>query len=152
MADPTFQVVEKGSNFETYQGQLCGLRLDWRPDAMRAIYTGLPSGDCADAIIRHWDDARRLKQRITMLHDLWEVDGYDSELRVKCTDYGKKYPDTFAAGHFLTKSKITNMALAVVTLALPNLNIQGHGKRAEFDLMAKKFGLPLNPPVPLPRG
>jgi len=148
MTASTFREVEKGPTFEIYQGPLCVQRLDWTRDgAVRSIYVGHIGVECAEHIFRRWEALVRAKQRITMLHDAWETTGYESGFRVDLTKWTQKNPSAIGAVHMVTRSKLVNMAVSVVSLALPGL-VTGYSKRSDFDLLAKKLGLPLNPPIP----
>jgi hypothetical protein len=151
MPNPTFRAIESGPAFETYQWQGGAMRLDWTGGgAVRGIYFGHVWEECADAIIVRWQVAVRQKQQITHFHDTWGATGYEGAVRVKLTDFAKKHAASFVSVNFLSSSKIVNMAVSVVSLALPTMNIKGYGNRAEFDALCKKCGLLTNPPVPAP--
>jgi hypothetical protein len=83
----------------------------------------------------------------TVFHDTWAATGYESGLRVEMTKWTEKNKGAVKAVHMLTQSKIAAMAVAVVGLALPGL-IVGYSTRHDFDVLTKKAGLPLNPPMP----
>lgn len=140
--------IEKGPNFEIYEGPLCIQRLDWtREGALRSTYIGHLMGECADTIIRRWEVMHRAKQPITMLHDAWDATGYESRVRVDLIEWGKKNPSAIAAVHILTQSKVVAMSVAVSNLVFPGL-VAGYSKRIQFDVLAKKLGFALNPTMP----
>lgn len=148
MSDPNFREVDKGPTFEIHQGTMGVQRIDWtRSGAVRAIINGYATVDMAEVINRRRDALVRTKLRITMLYDLWDVTSYDSAIRLELTKWGQAHKEDEDMVHFLTRSKLTNMAVSVVSLAVPGM-VLSHQKRADFDIVAKKLGLPFNPPMP----
>jgi len=148
MADANFREIERGTTFEVHQGSMCAQRIDWtRTGSVRIIVVGHASVDVAEVIIRRLDSVLRSKVRITALYDLWDTNGYESGVRVELTKWGQKHRADVEMIHFLSRSKLANMAVSVVALAMPGL-VTGYGKRAEFDVLARKLGFPLNPPMP----
>jgi hypothetical protein len=83
-----------------------------------------------------------------VFHDMWAVKGYESGFRVEMTKWAEKHRGEVKEVHMLTQSKIVSMAISVVGLALPGL-MKGYSQRHDFDVLAKKAGLPLNPPMPV---
>jgi hypothetical protein len=148
MADMVFHEVEKGPGFATYQGPLGVVRTDWNGGTVRFIYVGHIEAAVAPVCIQRWDAALRAAPSVVMFMDYWDATGYDSAWRVDCTEWGKKNPGRVSQAHVVSRSKLLNMAVSVAGLALPGLVIKSYGKRAEFDVLAKKAGLPLNPPMP----
>ena len=124
------------------------MRLDWSPLGYRSIHVGHVSADCAAPLIRRTETMMRAGQApIVVFHDMWLVTGYESGFRVNMTKWTDKNKNAVKEVHLLTQSKIVSMAVAVVALTLPGL-MAGYSKRQEFDVLAKKIGLPLNPPLP----
>jgi len=146
---PTARAIETGPNFEIYKGALCLQRLDWtREGAVRITHVGHLETWCAERVIQRWDALLRSKvQRITPFEDCWDATGYESGYRVLCTGWTKANPGVSGGVHFLTRSKLLNMAVSVVSLALPGM-VTGYSKRQDFDLMLKKSGLPVTVAMP----
>jgi hypothetical protein len=148
MAEPGLREIERGPAFEVYQGPMCALRLDWtRGGAVRAIMVGYASAEMGGIINKRRDAIVRSKVQLTMLYDMWETIGYDSALRLELTKWGQAHKGEEEMVHILSRSKLVNMGVSVVALAVPE-RVKGYSKRTEFDVLAKNFGLPLNPPMP----
>jgi hypothetical protein len=148
MGDTEFHEVERGSNFAIYQGPMCVVREDWSGPAIRFTYVGYITAQAAPAYVQRMTSIARTQSRILLFQDFWEATGYDSAWRVECTKWGKDNAAKVAETHILSRSKILNMGVSVVALALPGVVIKSYGKRADFDILAKKAGLPLNPSIP----
>ncbi|MEP7121032.1 MAG: hypothetical protein ABJE95_08990 [Byssovorax sp.] len=147
--NPTnFRSIEKGSTFEVYQGTGRANRLDWtREGAFRTIIIGHAGGESAEVMIRRFEAMLRISPRITALYDVWDLTGYDSEFRIELTKWGMKNRASVLALHSVARSKLVNMGLSVANLAMGGI-FTPHGKRADFDAIAKRLGLPLNPTMP----
>jgi hypothetical protein len=97
-------------------------------------------------MIKVWS---RMKTNICMFYDYWEATGYESAYRVDAVEWVKKNPGSLVETHFISRSKILNMAVSVAALAVPTgTTIKSYGKRPEFDILCLKAGLPANPPMP----
>jgi hypothetical protein len=119
--------------------------LDWSGRNIRTIFVGQIGGGCAQALIKVWS---RTKSDFVQFFDYWDATGYESAYRVDTVDWVKKNPGKLVETHVISRSKILNMAVSVASLAVPSVMVKSYGKRAEFDILAKKAGLPLNPPMP----
>jgi len=152
----TFIQIEKGPDFEVYQGQDpdCVQRLDWRQGAIRSIYVGHVGVESADIFIRHFERQARVsgkergKERITVLHDVWDSTGYEGPFRMKLSEWARKNASSVAMFHTLSRSKIWDMAFSVNSLACPGMIMIHHSKRPDFGVLVAKLGFPLNPPMP----
>jgi hypothetical protein len=148
MSSSTFRQIESGPTFEIHEGPTCLLRLDWGPSTIRATYVGHVMAACAQPLIRRSELMMRAGQGpCTSFQDAWLVTGYESGMRVNMVEWAKKNPTATKELHILSQSKIMNMAVAVMNLALGGV-VKGYSKRQDFDVMAKRMGLPLNPPMP----
>lgn len=147
---PAVREIESGSNFEIYKGAQCLQRLDWTRDgAVRITHVGHIEAWCAERVIQRWDAFLRAKiQHITPCEDCWDATGYESGYRIACMAWTKAHPGAFSSGiHFLTRSKLLNMAVSVVSLALPGM-VTGYSKRQDYDLVLRKLGLPVSITMP----
>ena len=70
--------------------------------------------------------------RIALFDDLEEMNGYDSGVRLKLTDWGKKHLGQIVAFHILTRSRLVAMGVTVANLALGG-HIQAHTQRRAFE-------------------
>lgn len=148
MSSSTFRQIESGPTFEIHEGPTCLLRLDWGPSTIRATYVGHVMAECAQPLIRRSEAVMRAAQApFTSFQDAWLVTGYESGMRVNMVEWAKKNPGATKEVHILSQSKIMGMAVAVMNLALGGV-VKGYSKRQDFDVMAKRMGLPLNPPMP----
>lgn len=144
----TAREIEAGPTFEIYQGASCLQRLDWtREGAVRITHVGHIETWCAERLTQRWDALVRAKQRITPFEDCWDATGYESGYRIACTAWTKAHPSVTTGIHFLTRSKLLNMAVSVVSLALPG-TVTGYTKRQDYDIVLKKFGLPVTISMP----
>ena len=144
----SFREIERGPTFEIYHGAGCTNRLDWtRQGIVRTIMMGHAGVASAEAIIRRFEVVVRFTGRITALYDVWDLTGYDSDFRIELTKWGTKNRSTIDAIHATTRSKMVNMGLSVANLAMGGI-LTPYGNRADFDAVAKRFGLPLNPSMP----
>ncbi len=148
MPNPTFHEVERGPTFEIHQGAQVTQRLDWSGQALRSIYAGHATAECAATCIRRWEAALHSRQNINMFHDAWDMTEHESAFRTEITDWCKKNPSVFTGFHILHRSKVVGTMIGVLSLAVPGLKINQYAKRADFDVLARKAGLPLNPAMP----
>lgn len=132
----------------TYQGALCIGRFDWKGDALRTLYVGHVDAPMGKALVERWEAMLRTSQSIVMFVDAWDMTGYESGFRLDSAPWAQKHPTFIREAHFVTRSKIVSMVASVVGLAVPGIVIKSYAKRAEFDVLAKKAGFPLNPPLP----
>lgn len=123
------------------------MRLDWsRQGHVRVIVLGHGNADYADAVVARWESVRRINGRVTLYIDFWEMQTYDSGLRVGMTGWATKHRDCVDGVHVVTRSKLVSMGVSVANLAMGGI-FTTHVQRAEFDALMMKLGLPLNPPM-----
>lgn len=75
--------------------------------------------------------------RIALFDDLEDLRGYDSGVRLRLTDWGKKHRAQIVAFHILTRSRLVAMGVTVANLALGG-HIRAHTNRASFDVALRK--------------
>ncbi len=148
MADIALREVEKGPAFATYEGSACVVRADWSVGAVRLIYVGHIETAVAQVCIKHWAAAMRTAPKVILFMDYWDATGYETGWRVEATAFAKKNDSKISHSYILSRSKLLNMAVSVAGLAVPSVVLKSFGKRVEFDVEAKKAGLPINPPLP----
>lgn len=96
------------------------------------IAEGHGSKDMAVPILGLRDQIVREAGKIAVFDDFENASSYDSELRVKMTEWSRKNAKAMTAHHILTTSKIVAMGVAVANLAL-GATIKAHTKRATFE-------------------
>jgi hypothetical protein len=64
--------------------------------------------------------------------DAWDLDGYDSEIRIGASKWLEDNRSHVAKQHMLVRSKLARMGLAVASLMLGGL-LQGYTDREAFD-------------------
>jgi hypothetical protein len=69
--------------------------------------------------------------------DAWELDGYDSEIRIGASRWLEQNRERVAKQHMLVRSRLTRMGLAVAGLMLGGL-LQGYTDREAFDASLKE--------------
>jgi hypothetical protein len=148
MVDPAFHEVERGVSFVTYQGSQSIQRLDWSGTTIRSMYVGYIEGWCASTLCQRMDAMLRTAPNVNLLVDYWEATGYETAFRTDSVAWAKNNPGKITEVHVISRSKILNMVVSVASLAVPAVMVKSYGKRAEFDIFAKKAGLPLNPSMP----
>jgi hypothetical protein len=138
-------LVEKGPTFELYKGAGSALRMDWtHRGALRCTCLGQVEGSSAEVIAQRLDKMRASGLIAAVIYDFWEAHGLDSQFRVSFLGWSKRHPGALASVDALSRSKVVNTTLSVLALALPGLKFNIHPKRADFDLVCRKLGLPTN--------
>jgi len=143
--------VEAGPTFEVFaalqNGNYVGsYRADWTrgepgtPVALltsvvghgHAAYGGLPSKRIDKMFgYRHGP--------VRWLGDYFEMDTYDSELRLQWTELVKKYE--YTSIELLMRSRLVAMGVAVVNLATGGV-VKTYTDRAKFEAVVQQYGLP----------
>jgi hypothetical protein len=122
--------------------------MDWSASAVRSIGVGHLQADVAAVTTQRFEAMMRAG-RAPFVHyfDAWRSTGYESGWRVGMVAWTQKHPGIQKEVHVLTQSKVVNMAIAVTNLAVRDL-VKGYSKRQEFDILVKKAGIPVDPPMP----
>lgn len=151
MASSTFRQIDSGATFEIYEGPTVLMRMDWAVTsgyAVRLTYVGHIATECSQPIIRRYEAMMRAKQTpFAVFNDGWAATGYETGMRVAMVTWTQKNPNATKELHFLTQSKLMNMGIAVMNLALGGM-MKAYSKRQDFDVLCKRAGLPLNPQMP----
>jgi hypothetical protein len=138
-------LVEKGPTSELYKGSGSALRMDWTlRGGLRCTYLGQVEGSSAEFIAHRLDQMRASGQIAAVIYDFWEAHGVDAQFRVSFLEWSKRHPGALASVDALSRSKVVNTTLSVLALALPGLKFNIHPKRADFDVVCRKLGLPMN--------
>ena len=97
------------------------------------VESGFLSAPFADVINEVLDEFVAKAQRpIHVFVDGWDLEGYDSEIRVGASRWLEKNRDRVAKQHMLVRSRLTRMGLAVASLMLGGL-LQGYTDRNTFE-------------------
>lgn len=90
----------------------------------------------------------RTAPSLTILQDFGDVSALDSQVRLSLEAWSKQHPRALASIHALSQSKIVNMSMTALSLAIPGLKVQCYTKRREFDALCGKLGLPIHVRMP----
>lgn len=149
MADtelPEIKLVASGPTYEVWRGAKGTARLDWTRDgSVRIIVKGHGHGDFANPEIRRWTDALRLAPKAKLVIDFWEMDSYDSKLRVLMQEWASKRTKEVEV-FVLAKSKLVVMGVSVANLAVGGI-IKAYSRREDFDRECRRMGFPIDPPM-----
>ena len=149
-AKSSLDAIEKGPTHEVYRGLTFALRTDWNSMAVRYTFTGRVESSCGGLIARRLEEMVRMSPSFTVLHDFWDASVLDSQVRVSFVEWSNQHPRALASVHALAQSKIVTMSLSTWGMAVPGLKI--YSRRPEFDILCKKFGLPINISLPAVTG
>lgn len=89
-----------------------------------------------------------------IFNDWWELTGYDSDARLKLTDWIFWIRGKIIGSHILVRSKIVSMGVSIANLALGGM-LTVYTDRAEFALAyhkAQRQNVSVRPPPPSERG
>lgn len=93
---------------------------------------GHARAELIDLVLKNREEILAECGRIALFDDLESMNGYDSSVRLKLTDWGKKHRDRIVAFHILTRSRLVAMGVTVANLALGG-HIQAHTNRRAFE-------------------
>jgi len=80
-----------------------------------------------------WMDVTLLDSRpVHVFHDWADMSRYDTEARVKLTEYANRRIRCFASTNILVRSRLLAMGITVANIILRN-HIQVYGHRERFD-------------------
>jgi hypothetical protein len=143
--------VELGATFEVWAGPAGVMRLDWnRAGATRQLVVGHGCGGFGAVAVKRWETTRRITGKIILLLDYWEMTGYDSPFRVDQTGWGISQRTNFQEFEIITRSKMVAMGVTVARMAMGGIG-NLHADRGSFNVLARKQGFPLSPPMPAPK-
>jgi hypothetical protein len=120
----------EGRAWESARGSL---RVERRaPDVVLFVEKGFLEKGFAPLIVSELNASLKPGVRPEIFVDAYELDGYDSEVRVAATDWLKQNKDRVRAQHMLVRSKLGKMGLSVASLTLGGVLV-GHDSRVSFD-------------------
>ncbi|MEO8798346.1 MAG: hypothetical protein ABI551_10705 [Polyangiaceae bacterium] len=119
-----------GDAYTTDRGKLILRRP--APHVVVLIATGYGGKDLAAPILALRDMVVQQAGKIALFDDFEKATGYDSELRVKLTDWSRRNAKAMTSHHILTSSKLVAMGVAVANLAL-GATIKAHTSRRAFE-------------------
>lgn len=88
------------------------------PGVVLTTFSGHGTMPVADALMEGFDGALARHGTIVIFDDWEAAQGYDSEVRLRLTDWTKKHFDSIRSTTVLVRSKILAMGLSVANLAL----------------------------------
>jgi len=122
--------LANGDSYTTERGTLVLRRP--APHVVLLIANGHGDKEMAVPILALRDVIVREAGKIAVFDDFEKATSYDSELRVKLTEWSRRNSEAMTAHHILTTSKIVAMGVAVANLAL-GATIKAHTKRPAFE-------------------
>lgn len=141
------KLVDSGPNHEIWKGPAGSMRLDWnKRGAIRIIVKGHGYAGYALPTVRKYDEALRgsMTKKVIPIFDFWDMEAYDSALRVETQGWGSKHRAEMESVYLLTRSKLVSMGASVANLAIGGL-MKIFTRKEEFDREVQKLGLPINP-------
>jgi hypothetical protein len=103
-----------------------------RPGMVLQRFEGHACAPMADAIISRLDAEIVSHGTIVVFDDWAEATGYDSEVRLKLTEWTGKHETQVRETHVLLRSKLIAMGMAVANLALGG-HLRTYTSRTAFD-------------------
>lgn len=147
--NPDVSQTDSGSTFELWRGPQGQMRLDWnRTGALRIICVGHGHAEFVVPILRRMDELLRAgAPGFMQVCDWFDMETYDSAFRVQHGNWISQHKAQWNGAHVLLRSKLVSMGIAVANLGLGG-KINTYTSRPEFDVMCRKLGFALNPPMP----
>jgi hypothetical protein len=131
--------IESSATFEVWQVQSSTMRFDAsRKGIVMLTLVGHGYAEFGALCIRHWNEALRRSDRLTLLVDFWDAPGYDSPLRVALTEWTVEHRSQLDTIHVLARSPIVRMGISVANLALGGL-VKTYSLRASYDVAVKSI-------------
>jgi hypothetical protein len=96
------------------------------------VAKGVAPASAADFILDQRDKIVRECGRIALFDDLEELTGYESELRIRLTEWSRKNRSKVVGFHIFTRSRLVAMGVTVANLALGG-TIRAHLRRETFE-------------------
>ena len=96
------------------------------------VEAGFLVKDFAPLITEHLDGAVRGGARPEIFVDAYDLEGYDSEVRLGATNWLKTHKSAVRKQHMLVRSRLTKMGLSVASLALGGV-LEGYADRDAFE-------------------
>ena len=103
-----------------------------RPGIVLQRFEGYARVPMADAIIERLDVEIAAHETIYVFDDWFEAVGYDSEVRLKLTEWTRRHASDVRETHVLFRSKLIAMGLSVASLALGR-QIHTYARRIDFE-------------------
>lgn len=105
----------------------------WEPSSRLLVmrFLGHAERDLAPLFVERMERFTAGKPGFSLFIDLGELEGYDSEIRVRATAATEGFLDRANAIHFLVRSKIVAMGISVANLALGG-RLVSHSERRRF--------------------
>jgi hypothetical protein len=122
--------LEQGGRGYRASGNLLGV---WSPapTLLVAHVVGHGLGDFATPLNEEFDRAATGGARVHVFIDLERMPGYDSPLRIRCTEHFRARLDSFASFHIFVPSRVVAMGVAVANVALRGI-VTVHATRPPF--------------------
>ncbi|MBL8717612.1 MAG: hypothetical protein JNL79_16620 [Myxococcales bacterium] len=93
---------------------------------------GRASGPMSQRIVQLLEDTLERHQQLVVFDDWERATGYESEVRIRLTDWTERHQQRIPETHVLAGSKLVSMGLAVAAIVLRK-PLQVHPTRASFE-------------------
>lgn len=102
------------------------------PGLVRMTVEGRASGPMSQRIVQLLEDTLERHQQLVVFDDWERATGYESEVRIRLTDWTERHQQRIPETHVLAGSKLVSMGLAVAAIVLRK-PLQVHPTRASFE-------------------
>ncbi len=102
------------------------------PGLVRMTVEGRASAAMAQRIVYLLERALERHERLAVFDDWERATGYESEVRIRLTDWTERHQLRIPETHVLAGSKLVSMGLAVAAIVLRK-PLQVHSTRASFE-------------------
>lgn len=122
--------VSSAETFEDRQGSLSFVVP--YPGLVRMTVEGRASGPMSQRIVQLLENALERHQQLVVFDDWERATGYESEVRIRLTDWTDRHQQRIPETHVLAGSKLVSMGLAVAAIVLRK-PLQVHPTRPSFE-------------------
>ncbi|MBK7399764.1 MAG: hypothetical protein IPJ34_26790 [Myxococcales bacterium] len=102
------------------------------PGLVRMTVEGRASGPMSQRIVQLLEGALARHGQLAVFDDWENATGYESEVRIRLTDWTERHQQRIPETHVLAGSKLVSMGLAVAAIVLRK-PLQVHPTRASFE-------------------
>ncbi len=96
------------------------------------VEVGFLDKEFAPIIQEHLEAMLKGGEQPEIFVDAYDLEGYDSEVRIGATEWLKTNRDKVRKQHMLVRSRLTKMGLSVASMALGGV-LEGYADRPSFD-------------------
>lgn len=102
------------------------------PGLVRMTVEGRASGPMSQRIVELLENALERHQQLVVFDDWERATGYESEVRIRLTDWTERHQQRIPETHVLAGSKLVSMGLAVAAIVLRK-PLQVYSTRPSFE-------------------